>query len=227
VRAAGWALALQAALAGEDGLVLVGPEGSPVGPPARQTPTGPRPLSPSQLSFPRGGTPHDFLRIGPDGVGEEVDRFQTVRPDVTLRARDGSEILVELDDRLPDAGGRAKLERYDHFLSGWATALARYSRAPLPLVAFICRDRERARRCARAADGALRAARAYPGEYPSAWDYPGRGRIVFAAERDVYEGTLAAWGVAPLPPAVRYAGGGPAAREPLIEARELALPRQR
>ena len=225
VRAAGWALALDLALDGERGLRLIGPEGSPISPPSRQTASGPRAASLGDLSFAGGGTPHDFLRTEANGASREVDRFQTVRPDVTLRReRDGSELLVELDDRLPNAGGRAKLERYDHFLAGWSSMLARYSRAPLPLVVFVCRDRSRARQCAREADATLLAARAFPGEYPSAWEYQARERILFAAERDVYEGVLAAWGLSRLPPRVREESGGPAAREPLIEARELAMP---
>lgn len=224
VRVAGWALALDAALVADRGLTLIGAEQSPIFPPSRQTPSGHSLLRLRELSFPRGGTPHDFMCATADGSLVEVDRFQTVRPDLTVRDREGRELLVELDDRLPDGGGAAKLRRYDHFLAGWSSALSRYSRSPAPLVVFVCRDRARARQCARAADQVLAAARAYPGEYPSAWDYPGRERVLFAAERDVYEGSLSAWGVARLPPQVRCAAGGPAAREPLIEAREIGLP---
>ncbi len=226
VRAAGWALALSAALVQERDLLLVGPEASPISPPTRPAAAGRRPLQLSDLSFAGGGTPHDFLRTAPDGSREAVDRFQTIRPDVTVRAADGRELLVELDDRLPEGPGAAKLERYDHFLAGWSTTLTRYARVPLPLVVFVCRDRSRARTCARAADRVLTAARAYPGEYPAAWEYPGRGRIAFVAERDVYEGSLSAWGLAALPPEVRAKAAGPREREPPIEARELALPRR-
>jgi hypothetical protein len=68
---------------------------------------------------------------------------------------------------------------------------------------FVCRDRPRARECARAADLLLCACRAYAGDYPQSWQYPGRARIVFAAERDVHEGSVAAWGVPSLPAALR------------------------
>ena len=85
-----------------------------------------------------------------------------------------------------------------------------------PLVALICRDRRRARECARGADRILSACQAYAGEYPFDWDYPGRRRIVFVAERDVHEGLLCGYGVLDLPPEARVAAGNgdPAAAEP-------------
>jgi hypothetical protein len=60
-------------------------------------------------------------------------------------------MLVDLDDRLPAGSGAAKLERYDRFLADWPTKVARYPRpgARPPLVLFACRDRSRARECAR------------------------------------------------------------------------------
>jgi hypothetical protein len=133
--------------------------------------------------------------------------------------------LIELDDRLPEGLGAAKLERYDHFLAGWATHIPRYARpgAELPIVVFVCRDRSRARECARHADAVLTASRAYAGEYPSNWDYPGREHIMFAAERDAHEGLLHAWGVPSLPPHVRVtsADGDPRARDPKVEQRVI------
>ncbi len=91
------------------------------------------------------------------------------------------------------------------------------------LVVFLCRDRVRARECARRADHLLSACRAYAGEYPRDWEYPGRGAIMFAAERDVHEGMLGAYGVPRLPPAVRVAAanGDPGAGEATVETREL------
>ncbi len=119
----------------------------------------------------------------------------------------------------PDAGPRAvaplaasalaKLERYDHLLAGWSLAAPRFARrgAPRPVVVFVCRHRARARECARRADRLLCACRAYPGEHPHDWQYPARTAILFAAERDIHEGLLLAYGVPPLPPAVRAAAG--------------------
>lgn len=136
-----------------------------------------------------------------------------------------TDVIVELDDRRLAPRAVAKLERYDHFLAGWSVHTSRYGRRleAVPLVAFVCRDRARARECARAADVVLRACRAYAGEYPFDWDYPGRNRIVFTSERDVHEGSLAAYGVPALPPEVRViaAHGDPRAGEAAVEPRQI------
>jgi Replication-relaxation len=222
VRAAGWALALERAL--DIGrLGFGGPARSAITPPSRPTPQGRRMLSPSGLSLPGGRTPHDFLRTLGDGRRVEVESFQSVRPDVTVTDRDGRELLVELDDRLAQGAQAAKLERYDHFLAGWSVALRRYASSPLPLVVFVCRDRSRARACARAADAVLTAARAYPGEYPASWEYPGRAAILFVAERDVHLGLLCGWRPPRLPPQVRADSGGSSAREPLLSETAISF----
>lgn len=222
VRVAGWVLALEQALAGTCS-ALVGPERSAIAPPTRSTPQGVRMLALSELTLPGGRTAHDFLHTAEDGTRLEVERFQSIRPDATLIDRERRELLVELDDRLPQGARAAKLERYEHFLTGWSTQLRRYSSTSTPTVVFVCRDRPRARECARAADRVLAAARAYPGEYPTAWDYQARERILFVAERDAYQGLLAGWRAPALPPGVRAADGDPAAREPLLRSAEIAF----
>jgi Replication-relaxation len=135
------------------------------------------------------------------------------------------DVIVELDDRLPAARGAGKLERYDHFLAGWSVHTRRYGprMETLAVVVFVCRDRARARDCARRADPLLKACRAYAGEYPFDWEYPGRERMLFAAERDVHEGLLRAFGVPRLPPEVRVtvAHGDPRASEATVEARAI------
>jgi hypothetical protein len=135
------------------------------------------------------------------------------------------DVIVELDDRVPGAGGTPKLERYDHFLAGWSVHTNRYGRRlkAAASVVFVCRDRARARDCARGADTLLTACRAYAGEYPFDWEYPGRERIVFVSERDVHEGLLRAYGVPRLPPEVRVtaAHGDPRAGEAAAEPREV------
>jgi hypothetical protein len=140
------------------------------------------------------------------------------------------DVIVERDDRLSSARWIAKLERYDHFLAGWSLHTARYGRRrdALPVVVFVCRDGRHARECARRADMTLRACRAYAGEYPFDWEYPGRERVLFAPERDVHDGSLAAHGVPRLPPAVRVscAHGDPRAGEATDEPRTLPVERQ-
>ena len=193
-------------------------------PPLRSSPDGRPVLGPGDLRLPGGRAPHDFLRTDAVGARVEVERFETLRPDAIVELR-GTDVIVERDDRL--AGGRAvgKLERYDHFLAGWAEHMKRYGRRreAIPLVVFACRDRKRARGCAAAADAVLRACRAYAGEYPFDWEYPGREQIVFASERDVHEGLLRCYGIPRLPPDIRVAAahGDPRAAEAAVEPREL------
>ncbi|HEY3864864.1 MAG TPA: replication-relaxation family protein [Solirubrobacteraceae bacterium] len=237
VHVAGWALALEHAVDGAP-FGLRGASESVLSPPLRSTPDGRRALGPAELSLPGGRSPHEFLRTDSAGARVPVERFETVRPDLTieLAGRQGGpggarmgipgDLLVELDDRLPTGRGAGKLERHDHLLAGWSVHTTRYGRrlgAP-PAVVFVCRDRARSRDCARGADAVLTACRAYAGEYPADWEYPGREGILFVAERDAHEGLLRGYGVPRLPPEVRVsvAGGDPRAREATAEPRELS-----
>jgi hypothetical protein len=235
VHVAGWALALAHTLDRERP-TLRGPAEAALSPPARSGADGRGALSPSDLRLPGGRTPHDFLRGDPDGRLVEVERFETVRPDaiVEVAANEhgrtpATDVMIEYDDQLAVGRGVAKLQRYEHFLSGWSVHTPRYGlRAQaLALVVFVCRDRARARECARRADLVLRACRAYPGEYPMDWEYPARDQILFVAERDVHEGLLRAYGVPRLPAHVRIgaAHGDPRAGEASVEARGLFGPR--
>jgi hypothetical protein len=233
VHVAGWALALERALGGT-ALQLRGPEESVLSPPrGASSASGRAAIGPGDLRLPGGRTPHAFLRTDSAGARVEVERFETVRPDAVVEVGAGVCLLIELDDRLcarsPPAV--AKLERYDHLLAGWSVCAPRFAgRAPVgprPLVVFLCRDRPRARECARRADHLLSACRAYAGEYPRDWEYPGRAAIVFASERDVHEGLLLAYGVPRLPPEVRAgAHGDPGARGAAFEPRELLAGRR-
>jgi hypothetical protein len=225
VHLAGWVLALLAA-EGDGQTRLRGREESVLSPPSQALGPNRAPLAPAQLRLPDGRVPHDFL--GYDGADRlvEVERFETVRPDAVVELADTPrDVMVELDDRLPSGAAAGKLQRYDHFLTGWSAHVGRYgARAKAaPLVVFVCRDRSRARRCAELADAAVVACRAYAGEYPSNWEYVGRSRTLFAAERDLHEGLMRAYGVPSLPPAVRMAAraGDPAASEPRVEQRRL------
>jgi len=157
--------------------------------------------------------------------GEDMVTERGVGVPVAAAQVGAIDLLVELDDRLPAARAAAKLERYDHLVTGWAVHTNRYGRrlGVPPLVVFVCRDRARARECARRADAVLTACRAYAGEYPVDWEYPGRERILFVAERDAHEGFLRGYGVSRLPPDVRSSAAhcDPRAREPVLEPRDL------
>jgi Replication-relaxation len=254
VHVAGWALALERAVEGAP-LTLRGARESVLSPPQCSTANGRAALGPGDLSLPGGRAPHEFMRTDHTGERVQVERFETVRPDVTielpgrLRERVASaqgspaiataqgtgtteppgtlDLLVELDDRLPAGRAAGKLERYDHLLAGWSVHTNRYGRrlGLPPAVVFVCRDRSRARECARRADAVLTACRAYAGEYPADWEYPGREGILFVAERDAHEGLLRGYGVPRLPPDVRVsvAHGDPRARAPVAESRELPV----
>jgi hypothetical protein len=230
VHIAGWGLALVRA-PGFESSMLRGPERSVLSPPMRSTAQGRFALAPGDLRMPGGRTPHDFLRTDAGGAELEVQRFETVRPDAIVEVRDAAgsvpatDVIVEFDDRLAIGRAARKLERYDHFLAGWSLHTPRYgTRAEaVPVVVFVCRDRARARECARRADSVLRACRAYAGEYPFDWEYPGRERVLFVAERDAHEGLLFAYGVPRVPPQVRVsvAQGDPRAAEATVQSREI------
>jgi hypothetical protein len=250
VHVAGWALALERAL-GRSAVTLRGARESILSPPPPRAAGNARAaLGPLDLRLPGGRVPHEFLCTDAMGVRAPAERFETVRPDATIElpglsqariatdagtstpgAEDVREapvdLLVEFDDRLPVGRAAGKLERYDHLLAGWSVHTKRYGpRSGTQLaVVFVCRDRIRARECARRADAGLTACRAYAGEYPSEWEYPGRDAVVFAAERDVYEGRLCGYGVPRLPPEARVslAHGDPRAREAAVEPRELPV----
>jgi Replication-relaxation len=257
VRAAGWALALERALNGAL-LRLRGPVESVLSPPMRSSAAGRVAIGPGDLLLAGGRAAHEFLRTDASGERQEVERFETVRPALTVEipagARNGGDplwgaridgrggagtrpvakcldVMVELDDRLPQGRAVGKLERYDHLIAGWSEHVNRYGRGQqaLAIVVFVCRDRTRARECAKRADAVLLACRAYAGEYPFDWEYPGRERILFASERDAHEGRLGAYGVPRLPPAVRVtvAHGDPRAGRAAAESREIprAAPR--
>jgi hypothetical protein len=257
VHAAGWALALERALDGSP-VRLRGPGDSALSPPLRSSAAGRVAIGPGDLLLPGGRVAHEFLSTDTSGERGEVECFETVRPALTIEiptgagsgddglggacadGRDGVltrsvarfiDVMVELDDRLPQGRAAGKLERYDHLIAGWSEHVSRYGprRQALVMVVFVCRDRTRARECAKRADAVLLACRAYAGEYPFDWEYPGRERILFAAERDVHEGRLSAYGVPRLPPTVRTtaAHGDPRAGRIAAEPREIprAAPR--
>jgi hypothetical protein len=235
VHVIGWCLALSALL-GHERVRLRGTGHAAISPPSRAHGGERAPLSPQDLRLPGGRSPHDFTRTTADGRRVEVERFETVRPDAIVEIRadtrhgPGLDLLIERDDRPGVGRDGHKLERYDHFLAGWSAHTRRYGgREALAMVVFLCRDRARARECARAADQVLRACRAYAGEYPADWEYPAREQVAFVAERDIHERLLSAYLPPRLPPHVRVAAahGDPHAGEATATLAEIpALVRQ-
>jgi hypothetical protein len=251
VRMAGWALALQRACP-DTKIRIRGTADSVLSPPPRGGAETGVPLGPDALRLPGGRVAHEFLRGLPTGERVAAERFETIRPHLTIEATleasgraPGSrrphgdpravshglvlDLLVELDRSAADRCART-LERYDHLLAGWSAHTTRYGdRSPVvPVLVLVCRDRARARERARLADAILTACRAYPGEYPAEWQYLGREAVLCVAERDVHEGSLCGYGVPRLPPAVRassLSAGDPGSRAAAIEPLELSCAR--
>ena len=130
IHVAGWALSLMRFMDLRTGDVR-GRERAVLTPPASRAGNRRGFLGPEELRLAGGRVPHDFLSSR--GCREraqfeerpEVEQFETVRPDALVRAP-GVDILIELDDRLPRGPDAAKLERYDHFLTGWSLHTRRY-----------------------------------------------------------------------------------------------------
>lgn len=207
LHAAGWAMAIERAIGGGP-LRWTGPASTEIRAPLLSRGEPAIAIGPANLRLPGGRVAHDFLRADAEGRTMEVDRFETLRPALRLQARSSEatrmDLLVELDDRCGTSSWSAKVRRYDHFVTGWALHLRRHGTEGVGAgVVFVCRDRSRARDCAREADRLLLASRAYAGERPERWLYTGREQMVFAAERDVHEGLLGAYGILALPPRVR------------------------
>jgi DNA-binding transcriptional ArsR family regulator len=235
IHVAGWVLALLDRIGGASRAIIRGPEEATLHVPHSARAQDRSSLGPAELLLPGGRAAHDFLRTDSTGSLVAVDRFDSLRPDAVVEldrrlTQPGQpiDLLIECDDRLPDRGAVSKLERYDHFLTGWSVHTRRYGERleAVPLAVFICRDRARARACARSADTILRASRAYAGEYPFDWEYQGRERTLFVAERDIHERLLLAYGIPRLSPEVRVAAahGDRRAGEALLEQRSLLLP---
>ncbi|HEX3509533.1 MAG TPA: replication-relaxation family protein [Solirubrobacteraceae bacterium] len=218
VHVAGWALALERVLGTACEVLAAGR--CALSPPAFTVHGERAAMRADQLRLPGGRVAHDFLHTTSGGERVAVERFDSLRPDAVL-AVGPVDVLVERDARLPARGIVGKLERYDHFLSGWSVHTRRYGDRgeAEPLLVFLCRDRVRAREAARSADAVLSACRAYAGDYPFDWEYPGRERIVFASERDAHEGHALVFAVPRLPPAARVllARGDPAAARATVE----------
>ena len=107
VHVAGWALALEHAL-GCAPVGLRGARESALSPPMRGSADGRVALGPGDLSLPGGRAPHEFLRTDATGARGQVERFETVRPDVT----------IELDRGLSGRAGADGIRWRDLLSSG-------------------------------------------------------------------------------------------------------------
>lgn len=169
--------------------------------------------------------------------GYAGEHFEAVMPNATIELRLGTgdrqrrvDLLVELDRNRGAGAAEERLRRYDGLVSGWARMLRRYrSLGTAPLVVFVSEDERSRLKLIQVADRALTTRIAKAGSDEREWPYLGRRSILFAIERDVHEGSLAALALPALPPEARARLGEPEALTPrrvhLVDPRLLGLKR--
>jgi hypothetical protein len=154
--------------------------------------------------------------------GYAGEHFEAVMPNATIELRLGAgdrqrriDLLVELDRNRGAGAAEDRLRRYDGLVSGWARMLRRYrSLGTAPLVVFVSEDERSRLRLLQVADRVLATRIAKAGSDEREWPYLGRRSILFAIERDVHEGSLAALALPALPPDARARLGEPEALAP-------------
>lgn len=160
------------------------------------------PISASELEAPEG---HAHLDLPP---------FRELKPDVSIELKVPGmqlifDVLVELDLTGRPSYNHDKLRAYDAFLSGWAMTHRRYARlGTRPVLVFVCRDHRGALACADEADRVLTGRFGVMGHPAREWEYPARQHVFFAAEPDIYSGSLRVVGLPPVPPDVRAEAAG-------------------
>jgi hypothetical protein len=154
--------------------------------------------------------------------GYAGEHFEAVMPNATVELRLGAgdrqrriDLLVELDRNRGAGAAEDRLRRYDGLVSGWARMLRRYrSLGTVPVVVFVSEDERSRLKLLQVADRTLTTRIAKAGSDEREWPYLGRRSILFAIERDVHEGSLAALALPALPPDARARLGEPEALTP-------------
>jgi hypothetical protein len=154
--------------------------------------------------------------------GYAGEHFEAVMPNATIELRLGAgdrqrrvDLLVELDRNRGAGAAEDRLRRYDGLVSGWARMLRRYrSLGTVPVVVFVSEDERSRLKLLQVADRTLTTRIAKAGSDEREWPYLGRRSILFAIERDVHEGSLAALALPALPPDARARLGEPEALTP-------------
>jgi hypothetical protein len=159
------------------------------------------PVTLRELAVPAG---HAMLDLGP---------FREIKPDVSLelrvpRIRLTFDLLVELDRTGRPSYNEDKFRAYDALLTGWALSHPRFKTlGARPVVVFVYTDPRTLLASAEQADRTMTGRIGAMGSAPTDWYYAGRDHVFFAAEADLYQGSLAAFALPALPPAVRESLG--------------------
>lgn len=160
----------------------------------------------------------------------------TIQPDLTIHLhiqgfRIGrhedfhADLLIEVDRTKRAAYNRAKLARYDAFLTAWALAHPRYEQSGArPVVIFTSPDPQAMLSLMKVADKIMNGRIGHTGDPYYQWHYPGRDHILFATEVEIHHGSLRAWRLPEQPRALREEMGDDGFRttEVAILPRELA-----
>jgi len=206
--AAEWTLRLARDLAVNCVIGWRGPKGSYVAPPTRGKGQDRQQLALEEIPKPAPGNIYAGLE----------ERWQWVQPDARVECEADLpggvrrfDLFVEYErQRKPNERFERKVRAYDAFLTAWWRATDRYGKQhgePGALI-VVCSDGDAAKRYAEAADRRMTGAELAAGRGAERAAYPGRARIYFCAEVDVQQRTTRAFGLHPLPPAVRERLGG-------------------
>jgi hypothetical protein len=159
------------------------------------------------------GEQHAFAGI-PDGPYVEV-----VKPDLTIRldvlgwlvgqrSDIRFDLLIEVDRTQKASKNRRKFKRYDAFLTCWGLHHPRVQELETrPVVIFTSPDDQSMRALMKAADEEMTGRIGRTGDPEHAWYYPGRDHILFTIEDEIHHGSMLAWRLPKLPPALREALG--------------------
>jgi hypothetical protein len=174
------------------------------------------------LHPPRGSeTRSDVAMRSNRSVGDlRLERFPAIwadaRLDVQVPGHPMIHWYVECDRSVRRGQNLNKLRAYDAMFNGWGSALGCY-RQRLPIVIFICTDERQVLAHLVAADRELTGWVAGLAAKQEDRVYVGRQRTWFVTELDVHRGSLRAWRVPDIPPAVRKAQGQPEKMRPVIK----------
>jgi hypothetical protein len=174
------------------------------------------------LHPPRGSeTRSNVAMRGNRSVGDlKLERFPAIwadaRLDVQVPGHPMIHWYVECDRSIRRGQNINKLRAYDAMFNGWGPALGGYRRR-LPIVIFICTDERQVLAHLVAADRELTGWVAGLAAKQEDRIYVGRRRTWFVTELEVHRGSLRAWRVPDIPPAVRRAQGHPEKMRPVIK----------